>query len=207
MLDNNLKAQLQAYLERLQRPVELVASLDDSQGARELKELVRSNDKSLCHLAKRKRLALPAALQKLQELASAPGGSEAEAAAEAAAAATEAGPSYTPSAPSALVRQLGKASAGSGEAEATLSLKQNATKAFNLLVGRLDGVYAARASEAPADFKERSGLTADRTRDLHQPQPSRTCPQLKVPRSMRGRPRAGSTTCCLACRSAGCSTK
>jgi hypothetical protein len=28
MLDNNLKAQLQAYLERLQRPVELVASLD-----------------------------------------------------------------------------------------------------------------------------------------------------------------------------------
>jgi hypothetical protein len=31
MLDNNLKAQLQAYLERLQRPVELVASLDDSQ--------------------------------------------------------------------------------------------------------------------------------------------------------------------------------
>ena len=40
MLDNNLKAQLQAYLERLQRPVELVASLDDSQGARELKELL-----------------------------------------------------------------------------------------------------------------------------------------------------------------------
>ncbi|GGH64460.1 alkyl hydroperoxide reductase subunit F [Comamonas phosphati] len=40
MLDNNLKAQLQAYLERLQRPVELVASLDASKGAAELKELL-----------------------------------------------------------------------------------------------------------------------------------------------------------------------
>ncbi|MEX8191472.1 alkyl hydroperoxide reductase subunit F [Comamonas guangdongensis] len=40
MLDNNLKAQLKAYLERLQRPVELVASLDDSKGAAELKELL-----------------------------------------------------------------------------------------------------------------------------------------------------------------------
>lgn len=41
MLDNNLKAQLKAYLERLQRPVELVASLDDSKGSKELKELLQ----------------------------------------------------------------------------------------------------------------------------------------------------------------------
>lgn len=41
MLDNNLKAQLKAYLERLQRPVELVASLDDSKGSRELQELLQ----------------------------------------------------------------------------------------------------------------------------------------------------------------------
>lgn len=30
MLDNNLKAQLKAYLERLTQPVELVATLDDT---------------------------------------------------------------------------------------------------------------------------------------------------------------------------------
>ncbi|MFC5521333.1 alkyl hydroperoxide reductase subunit F [Polaromonas jejuensis] len=49
MLDNNLKAQLKAYLERLTRPVELVASLDDSKGSRELQELLQEikalNDK------------------------------------------------------------------------------------------------------------------------------------------------------------------
>ena len=119
-----------------------------------IKALVKSSSKSLCHHSQRKRLALPRVLHALRELLSAPGGSEAEAAAEAEATATAAtgAPSYTPSAPSALVRQLGKAAAGSGEA---LSLKQNATKAFNLLVGRLDGVYAARAAAAPADFKER----------------------------------------------------
>ncbi len=44
MLDTNLKAQLKAYLERLQRPVELVATLDDSKGARELKELLYEID-------------------------------------------------------------------------------------------------------------------------------------------------------------------
>ena len=40
MLDANLQAQLKAYLERLQRPVELVATLDDSATARELRELL-----------------------------------------------------------------------------------------------------------------------------------------------------------------------
>ncbi len=40
MLDDNLKAQLKSYLERLQRPVELVATLDDSATSRELKELL-----------------------------------------------------------------------------------------------------------------------------------------------------------------------
>lgn len=40
MLDDALKAQLKAYLERLTKPVELVASLDDSEGAREMKSLL-----------------------------------------------------------------------------------------------------------------------------------------------------------------------
>ncbi|THJ35173.1 alkyl hydroperoxide reductase subunit F [Lampropedia aestuarii] len=40
MLDDALKAQLKAYLERLTKPVELVASLDDSEGAREMKTLL-----------------------------------------------------------------------------------------------------------------------------------------------------------------------
>ena len=40
MLDDNLKAQLKAYLERLQKPVELVATLDDSATSRELRELL-----------------------------------------------------------------------------------------------------------------------------------------------------------------------
>ncbi|AVP58399.1 alkyl hydroperoxide reductase subunit F [Pulveribacter suum] len=41
MLDANLQAQLKAYLERLQRPVELVATLDDSATAHELRELLK----------------------------------------------------------------------------------------------------------------------------------------------------------------------
>ena len=40
MLDANIKAQLAAYLERLQRPIELVASLDDSAKAQELHGLL-----------------------------------------------------------------------------------------------------------------------------------------------------------------------
>lgn len=40
MLDETLKAQLKAYLERLTKPVELVASLDDSEGAGQMKELL-----------------------------------------------------------------------------------------------------------------------------------------------------------------------
>ena len=32
MLDSTIQAQLKAYLERLQQPIELVASLDDSAG-------------------------------------------------------------------------------------------------------------------------------------------------------------------------------
>ncbi|MBS1229053.1 MAG: alkyl hydroperoxide reductase, subunit [Proteobacteria bacterium] len=36
MLDNTIKAQLAAYLEKLQQPIELVASLDDSEAARQL---------------------------------------------------------------------------------------------------------------------------------------------------------------------------
>ena len=40
MLDANLKAQLKAYLERLQRPIELVATLDDSDKAQEMRSLL-----------------------------------------------------------------------------------------------------------------------------------------------------------------------
>ncbi len=40
MLDTTLQTQLKAYLERLQRPVELVATLDDSATAAELRELL-----------------------------------------------------------------------------------------------------------------------------------------------------------------------
>ena len=40
MLDTNIKAQLKAYLEKLQRPIELVASLDDSAKAQEMRGLL-----------------------------------------------------------------------------------------------------------------------------------------------------------------------
>ena len=40
MLDSNLKTQLQAYLGKLQRPIRLIASLDSSAGAVEMKELL-----------------------------------------------------------------------------------------------------------------------------------------------------------------------
>ncbi len=40
MLDDAIKAQLKAYFERITQPVELIASLDDSQGAAEIRELV-----------------------------------------------------------------------------------------------------------------------------------------------------------------------
>ena len=40
MLDADLKSQLSAYLEKLQQPIELVASLDDSDAARELDALM-----------------------------------------------------------------------------------------------------------------------------------------------------------------------
>ena len=41
MLDATLKTQLQGYLERLQRPVHLVASLDDGQASAELRGLLQ----------------------------------------------------------------------------------------------------------------------------------------------------------------------
>jgi NADH-dependent peroxiredoxin subunit F len=41
MLDNTIKEQLKAYLGRLQQPIEIVATLDDSAKAREMSELVR----------------------------------------------------------------------------------------------------------------------------------------------------------------------
>jgi alkyl hydroperoxide reductase subunit F len=40
MLDNTIKAQLAAYLEKLQQPIELVATLDDSEAARQMRGLL-----------------------------------------------------------------------------------------------------------------------------------------------------------------------
>ncbi|WP_240922994.1 hypothetical protein, partial [Metapseudomonas otitidis] len=40
MLDANLKTQLKAYLEKVTQPFEIVASLDDSDKSRELRELL-----------------------------------------------------------------------------------------------------------------------------------------------------------------------
>jgi alkyl hydroperoxide reductase subunit F len=40
MLDAQLKTQLQAYLERLRSPIELVASLDEGEASREMRELL-----------------------------------------------------------------------------------------------------------------------------------------------------------------------
>jgi alkyl hydroperoxide reductase subunit F len=40
MLDDNIKAQLQAYLEKVVQPIELVASLDESNASREIRELI-----------------------------------------------------------------------------------------------------------------------------------------------------------------------
>lgn len=41
MLDANLKTQLQAYLEKITQPIEIVASLDDGDKSRELAELLK----------------------------------------------------------------------------------------------------------------------------------------------------------------------
>src|SRR5215218_4209593 len=41
MLDANLKAQLAAYLERMTQPVEIVASLDDTQASRDMQALLK----------------------------------------------------------------------------------------------------------------------------------------------------------------------
>ena len=40
MLDTNMKTQLKAYLEKLTKPVELIATLDDSAKSTEIKELL-----------------------------------------------------------------------------------------------------------------------------------------------------------------------
>lgn len=41
MLDNTMKAQLKAYLEKLTRPVELVSTLDDSAKSGEIRTLLQ----------------------------------------------------------------------------------------------------------------------------------------------------------------------
>jgi len=40
MLDDTTKGQLASYFERITQPIELIASLDDSQGAADIRELV-----------------------------------------------------------------------------------------------------------------------------------------------------------------------
>ncbi|MCZ2290770.1 MAG: alkyl hydroperoxide reductase subunit F, partial [Burkholderiales bacterium] len=40
MLDDSIKAQLASYFERITHPVELIASLDDSTGAAQIRELI-----------------------------------------------------------------------------------------------------------------------------------------------------------------------
>mgnify|MGYP002737559537 CR=1 FL=1 len=40
MLDHDIKAQLEAYLERVTRPIELVATLDDSDASGEMRDLL-----------------------------------------------------------------------------------------------------------------------------------------------------------------------
>ncbi|OYU85890.1 MAG: alkyl hydroperoxide reductase subunit F, partial [Burkholderiales bacterium PBB5] len=40
MLDSNTQAQLAAYFERISQPIELIASLDDSEGAQQIRELI-----------------------------------------------------------------------------------------------------------------------------------------------------------------------
>ena len=47
MLDANLKAQLQSYLEQLTQPIELVASLDDSAKSRELLALLQDDRRAV----------------------------------------------------------------------------------------------------------------------------------------------------------------
>jgi len=41
MLDADVKAQLKGYLERLVQPIELVANVDDSEGSRDMMDLLR----------------------------------------------------------------------------------------------------------------------------------------------------------------------
>jgi alkyl hydroperoxide reductase subunit AhpF len=63
MLDVNIKTQLKAYLEKLQRPIELVASLDDSAKAQEMRACsstsLNSHPKSACAKMATRRCALP----------------------------------------------------------------------------------------------------------------------------------------------------
>src|SRR3546814_7539178 len=44
MLDANLKTQLQAYLEKVTRPIEIVASVDDGETSKEMLELLEELD-------------------------------------------------------------------------------------------------------------------------------------------------------------------
>ena len=46
MFDDQLKAQLAAYLERVVQPFTIVASLDDSETAREMRELLESSSEA-----------------------------------------------------------------------------------------------------------------------------------------------------------------
>ena len=71
---------------------------------------------------------------------------------------------YVPSAPSQLVRRMGRAAVGGAadsNAEVRRRLQRNASSAFDAAMRRLDAVYVARAAEAPADFAARIGFWRD----------------------------------------------
>ena len=81
-----------------------------------MKALVKAHDnKCLCTDKQRKRLELPALLEQLRELLGSPGAGSSQAETEVGEAVAGPAPSYTPSAPSELVRGLGKAAATGGK--------------------------------------------------------------------------------------------
>lgn len=153
-----------------------------------LRQLARTAGGGLCHQSKRKRIGLPAVLERLRGLAAdaasaagaaavvgtaaaagAPGAAGLRAGAEdgrgsTGVAATSAAP---PTALSMQVRALRKGDPGA-------SLRQNMLSAFGSLMEQLDRVFIARASDAPAGFEDRinfwhseCGMGASLKHDLH----------------------------------------
>ena len=142
-----------------------------------LRDLVRSaaEQKCLCHQSRRKRLGLAHALTTLTRLAEEAGGAGSARTTAAAAAVTAAAAAEVAAAaagPHGLAAPVASSSASSGYVPTPLSMqvremrhkgggdaqkgvKDNMLLAFNNAMPQLDSVYAARAAEAPKEFKER----------------------------------------------------